>query len=147
MSSESFPLERDLREKLRDEALHDHIITAVSAARRIHRSMKCNGMTSPGTGALHADMENGCSNDGTGCLCECHDSIIQPPRWEPGLFYRRNADKMAIVYHCVHVWPNGEALMAWGESASCRLTPSRRHEFEIVVDDGSDFHNDFRETT
>lgn len=30
-------------------------------------SLRCGG-------DVHADMADGCANDGTGCLCDCHDS-------------------------------------------------------------------------
>lgn len=147
---ESFSLERDVREKCRDQILHDLIIKAVGEARRVQRSMKCAHHNTVGA-ILHSYMEDGCINDGTGCLCECHDVTVQPPRWEDGKHYRRASDKHVIDYRCVHVWPNGEALMAWGDSASCRLTPARRSEFHEVVtsspvvDDGSD-NNTFRES-
>lgn len=37
-------------------------------ARRLGRSLKC------GEHGQHANQDGGCANDGTGCLCECHDS-------------------------------------------------------------------------
>jgi hypothetical protein len=36
------------------------------------RSMKCGGFDGV-TEPRHAGTEDGCKNDGTGCLCECHD--------------------------------------------------------------------------
>lgn len=36
-------------------------------SRRLGRSLKC------GEDGRHAGEEYGCLNDGTGCLCECHD--------------------------------------------------------------------------
>lgn len=28
---------------------------------------------------VHADMADGCANDGTGCLCDCHDGATPRP--------------------------------------------------------------------
>ena len=36
-------------------------------ARRLGRSIKC------GEYGQHADQDGGCANDGSNCICECHD--------------------------------------------------------------------------
>lgn len=41
------------------------------------RTLKCSGYG--GGLALHAWSEGGCGNDGTGCLCECHDQAVPNP--------------------------------------------------------------------
>lgn len=35
-------------------------------------SLKCEGVQ---VVAQHADQSDGCKNDGSGCLCECHDPL------------------------------------------------------------------------
>jgi hypothetical protein len=147
MSVGNFPLDRDLREKMREQTLQDHIVKAVNKARRLDLSIKCGGDTGI---RLHASMDGGCTNDGKGCLCECHDVATPPLKWEVGKLYRHDKDVNPITYRCVHIWPTGKALMAWGDGASCRLGVDRRldfHEVTPVLDDGSAPHNTFREST
>lgn len=50
----------------RQEILRREVQTAL----RIGRSLKCSGYHYR---AVHAGMEDGCANDGTTCLCACHD--------------------------------------------------------------------------
>jgi hypothetical protein len=57
------------RERIREAAL----AAARRDALRFARSIRC------GERGHHADLPGGCANDGTGCLCECHD-----PREETG---------------------------------------------------------------
>lgn len=40
---------------------------------RAGRSMKCAGTAMPFGERLHANTPNGCKNDGSSCICECHD--------------------------------------------------------------------------
>jgi len=37
------------------------------------RSMKCNGWAGLSGTPLHRGDEDGCANDGRGCICRCHD--------------------------------------------------------------------------
>lgn len=53
------------RERNKIRAQQKEIATRNS--RRLGRSIKC------GEYELHADQDGGCTNDGTGCLCVCHD--------------------------------------------------------------------------
>lgn len=39
------------------------------------RSMKCAGTWSYAVGARHAGDVEGCRNDGSTCICECHDLV------------------------------------------------------------------------
>lgn len=53
-------------------------LDAMHKANALGRSMKCAGYPEGGYGppavkARHAGDEDGCANDGTGCICDCHD--------------------------------------------------------------------------
>lgn len=61
------PLVAADRERRRQQILDEQILAARRIAARVGRSVKC------GEYGQHADQEGGCANDGTGCLCECHD--------------------------------------------------------------------------
>lgn len=53
-------------------SIHTRIAAASQhEADRLGRSPKC-------AHAEHADQPGGCANDGTGCLCECHDPKDTP---------------------------------------------------------------------
>lgn len=56
----------------RKEIRSYHLVKAERAALASGRSMKCSGYGgyySP----RHSGDPDGCRNDGSGCLCECHD--------------------------------------------------------------------------
>lgn len=55
------------RRALRDE----YRAIALWEANRRGRSLKC-------ADGSHAATPDGCANDGTGCLCGCHDVTIGP---------------------------------------------------------------------
>jgi hypothetical protein len=46
---------------------------ALARAYRLNRSHKCGGNGNAFWVPRHAGDPEGCKNDGTGCLCECHD--------------------------------------------------------------------------
>jgi len=66
----TYSLVKSERQKLRE-----HLeLNAMLRAKRLNRTEKCGG----GSGNVfwvprHAGDPDGCKNDGTGCLCECHD--------------------------------------------------------------------------
>lgn len=47
-------------------------------SRCLGRSLKCGE-------EQHADQDGGCANDGTGCLCVCHDSEFVRAEKKPGI--------------------------------------------------------------
>jgi len=62
------PVERvAVRKQIRDE----QIARAERDAATLGRSMKCRGWDE--RPPRHAGSLDGCKNDGTGCICECHD--------------------------------------------------------------------------
>jgi hypothetical protein len=56
---------RRIRVRVLDRALDD--------IDRPGRSMKCSGEFMPYGRRLHAGTPGGCANDGSSCICECHD--------------------------------------------------------------------------
>jgi len=64
------PKERAARRKrIRD----DQIARAEKAALVLGRSIKCGGWGGNHAPRHAGDLSDGCKNDGTGCICECHD--------------------------------------------------------------------------
>ena len=74
MTSRPFPLDTDARQTARDEIKADCLRRAEIEAGQTGRSMKCNGYGNQFP-RLHSDHPGGCANDGSGCVCECHDQI------------------------------------------------------------------------
>lgn len=67
-----FPLDSGGRARRRAEIRARLLAQAERDIAQNSRSMKCAG----GGGAylpMHADVEGGCRNDGSTCICECHD--------------------------------------------------------------------------
>jgi hypothetical protein len=62
------------RKKLLDGELHAARIYGNSR----NRSMKCRHDQAGFGLPRHAGEPDGCKNDGTGCLCECHDPEPSP---------------------------------------------------------------------
>lgn len=68
----SFPVDAPQRAVVRREMRDKILADAERRIRQAGRSMKCagwGGISNP----RHAGQEHGCANDGTGCVCECHD--------------------------------------------------------------------------
>jgi hypothetical protein len=63
------------RAQIRRECLAE---AEVNAARR-GRSMKCAGWAAVYGPPRHAGELGGCANDGTSCICECHDAPEATP--------------------------------------------------------------------
>ena len=59
-----FPLDYESREVLRDQWLAYYVEKAIKGAKRHGLSMRCE------TG------DHGCRNNGSNCLCRCHDVSI-----------------------------------------------------------------------
>lgn len=66
----TYPAGITARTAQRQEILRREVATAEAEALRIGRSPKCSGYSFR---PVHAGMEDGCANDGTTCLCACHD--------------------------------------------------------------------------
>lgn len=63
----TYPLTHRARLALRAERYQAAVAQAAREAASLGRSPKCRSVTRP---AQHAE---GCANDGTTCLCACHD--------------------------------------------------------------------------
>lgn len=61
----------------RAERRERYRVEALQRAARVGRSIKCGGWDGIAI-PRHADMPDGCRNDGTNCLCECHDTPDRP---------------------------------------------------------------------
>jgi hypothetical protein len=63
-----YPLDRGLRESLRTAAIEKYTVKGVHTGLHYGQSMRCQD-------GDHYDWDTmlGCRNDGTGCLCLCHD--------------------------------------------------------------------------
>jgi hypothetical protein len=61
----------------RERILQGCLAEARDLAKRRGRSMKCGGWPAPGWPPRHADEPGGCANDGSGCICECHDAAVE----------------------------------------------------------------------
>lgn len=70
MTARQFPLHGTERRMMRGRILTRAITDALSGP----LSMKCSGRGMPWSNTLHAGSEDGCRNDGSTCLCDCHDS-------------------------------------------------------------------------
>jgi hypothetical protein len=55
------------RQDRRDELEAKRIAQAVRTTRKLGRSIKCGELY------RHTGSPDGCANDGSSCLCECHD--------------------------------------------------------------------------
>jgi hypothetical protein len=58
------------RQRRRDSILAEYLDRGRRDGLRAHRSIKCGQYDN------HADRDGGCANDGSTCICECHD--LQP---------------------------------------------------------------------
>lgn len=66
----TYPMDADARMAERERIEAEAIGRARREAARLARSPKCAGWLAP---LAHADDPDGCANDGTTCLCSCHD--------------------------------------------------------------------------
>ena len=64
---------RAKRAEIRRKAFAQALAQAEEWALSAERSMKCSARYNPLTGPAHSDRPGGCANDGSNCLCECHD--------------------------------------------------------------------------
>jgi hypothetical protein len=62
------------RQAKRDAIFASAIRGAIQLAERSGCSLKCSGFAPYGEPPAHAGEPGGCKNDGSGCLCECHDT-------------------------------------------------------------------------
>lgn len=67
--SAPYPLHTGERKALRVEFRSAAMARAELQARTMGRSLKC----AADNDWNHAGTPGGCTNDGTGCICECHD--------------------------------------------------------------------------
>lgn len=65
-----YPRDAVTRAERREEILGIAIDAARSRAAKVGHSAKCAG---EGMAVQHASTPGGCANNGTSCLCECHD--------------------------------------------------------------------------
>jgi hypothetical protein len=63
----SYPTTTRERAAKRNKIRADQREIAERNSRKLGRSIRC------GEYAQHVDQEGGCANDGSNCLCECHD--------------------------------------------------------------------------
>lgn len=63
-----YPLNHLARRYRRDQISAAVMERARIEARQLGRSIKCQA-------DRHSDQTEGCANDGTGCLCDCHDTV------------------------------------------------------------------------
>jgi hypothetical protein len=61
------------RQAQRDQIRQTVLDRAEIQARVVGRSMKCGAGLGMYEGWKHADEPDGCANDGSTCICECHD--------------------------------------------------------------------------
>lgn len=64
---DEYPSDWQNRAEIRTRIRAEQRARAERDAARLGRSIKC------GIDKRHADQVGGCANDGTGCVCECHD--------------------------------------------------------------------------
>lgn len=71
-SPHQWPVEPQRRAATRRDIRAQVMADAERRVREVGRTLKCygwGGMAPP----QHAGEPGGCANDGTGCICECHD--------------------------------------------------------------------------
>jgi hypothetical protein len=79
----SHPRDAASRRAIRSRIVADAVERARREALTLGLSMKCSGRCNP-DGVLteprpwHADEPGGCANDGSNCLCQCHDQPDPP---------------------------------------------------------------------
>jgi len=71
----TLPRDYERREALRNRYFDQALLLAHADAARVQRSPKCLGDL--GGSPRHTGDPDGCSNDGSSCLCTCHDAL--PP--------------------------------------------------------------------
>lgn len=67
-----YPRDAASRMERREEIRSIALIAAEQRAARVGLSMKCAG---EGMAVQHKATPGGCANDGSTCLCECHDGL------------------------------------------------------------------------
>ena len=65
--SRHYPSTTVERAARREQYVGHAVRLGVEQAERLGRSIKCGEL------GRHSTDEDGCANDGSGCLCECHD--------------------------------------------------------------------------
>lgn len=68
-----YPLNRSERIVLRADLLRAEMNRAEMRVAHASRSVRCSGGQWSEYPPKHAGMDDGCRDDGTGCLCACHD--------------------------------------------------------------------------
>ena len=72
-----YPAKADAREAVRQKRRAELLEDAERRAEMAGRTMKCVGFVNVGNAfgtPRHRDDPDGCRNDGSGCLCPCHDT-------------------------------------------------------------------------
>lgn len=64
----NYPTAPHERAALRERNTNYYVARAMLTAQRAMKSAKC--------GTYHEHAPYGCQDDGSGCLCECHDGVI-----------------------------------------------------------------------
>lgn len=73
----NYPRDKASRVNLRNQHFVTIMLRALDQANVAGSTLKCsgaNGRAEP----LHANDHNGCTNDGSSCLCWCHDHRDDP---------------------------------------------------------------------
>lgn len=68
----SYPKDASDRQRMRAAARRELLKQAEAMATVYGRSINCGNWPAPVV-PHHAGELGGCANDGSGCLCECHD--------------------------------------------------------------------------
>jgi hypothetical protein len=76
----NLPVDIASRVALREDYLRAALLAVQVTANRQQRSMKCLGDLDVNGQGQHSWLPGGCANDGTGCLCFCHDRPVVPDK-------------------------------------------------------------------
>lgn len=74
MAELGYPRTTGGRQLLRDTYRRRIVERAEREAAMVGLSIKCRG---EGMAVQHATAPGGCANNGSGCLCECHDEVVR----------------------------------------------------------------------
>lgn len=70
-----FPKSKAERDKIRDQIWADLLDQTEREFLNKNRSIKCGAPEGMFKGWRHASDPDGCKNDGSSCLCTCHDEM------------------------------------------------------------------------
>ena len=66
-----YPADVGDRARLREQRIREGRVRGEQTAQRIMRSLNCRNRWE-----AYGDNHEPCRNDGTGCLCTCHDRVM-----------------------------------------------------------------------